>query len=447
MALYNLKQGLKIKSNDFNMMTRSAEIPEISNLEENELVISVAGTALALHQTLDVNLTLETLLDRLHLLVPYDSASIMLLDGQGFLVIQATRGYDQGVADAQKFKGIAFPVDNTSLPIYNIYQNQKSALIPDVRLEPGWVADIGAGDVIRNWVGVPLVANGRFIGLISLDKLKSNFFTREHVKITELIAPHAALAIQNAQLFQAEQIHAIKLQQSQAILFQAEKAAALGRLTTTISHEINNPVQAIQGCLSLTREEMGNPANQENVNRYLDVIEVEAQRISTIINNMRSFHPTVIDNDRYPCDINTILDEVLSKNENQINAKKILLKRKWSADLPLVRANKQNLQQAFQNIIANAIEAIPYAEQLILETTLCQPPMIQITIHNTGRPIPEHIQENFFEPFITTKDKQFGLGLFVTYSIIEAHGGQITATSTAEQGTTFTIHLPVPSLP
>jgi signal transduction histidine kinase len=73
--------------------------------------------------------------------------------------------------------------------------------------------------------------------------------------------------------------------------------------------------------------------------------------------------------------------------------------------------------------------------------------MIQITIHNTGHPIPKHIQENLFEPFITTKDKQFGLGLFVTYSIIEAHGGQITATSTAEQGTTFTIHLPVPSLP
>jgi signal transduction histidine kinase len=416
-------------------------------MDENQLVVSVAAVALTLHQTLDLSLTLETLLDSLHELVPYDSASIMLLDGQGYLVIQAARGYDRWLPDAHKFKGTAFPVDNTSLPIFNIYQNQKSTLIPDVRQEPGWQANIGAGADIRNWVGVPLVANGRFIGIISLDKLEPNVFTREHIQITEKIAPHAALAIQNAQLFKAEQSHALKLQQSQAILFQAEKAAALGRLTITISHEINNPVQAIQGCLSLTRDEMGDPNNQENVDRYLDVIEVEARRISTIINNMRSSHPTVIDDNRHPVDINTILDQVLSKNENQINAKKILLKRKWTTNLPLIRANEQNLTQALHNIIANAVEAISNPEQLIVETTLCQPSMIQITIHKTGHPIPKHIQENLFEPFITTKDKQFGLGLFVTYSIIEAHGGQITATSTAEQGTTFTIHLPVPSLP
>lgn len=429
------------------MMTKSAEVHDSPPLNEHQLASSVVTAALSLHQTLDVDLILQTLLDCLHDCVPYDSASIMLLDGQGFLVIRAARGYDQWLPESKQLKGTAFPVDKISLPIYKIYQNQQSALIHDVRHEPGWQPNIGAGAIIRNWLGVPLIANGRFIGLISLDKLEPNVFTKGHIQITEQIAPHAALAIQNAQLFQAEQTHALKLQQSQAILFQAEKAAALGRLTTAISHEINNPVQAIQGCLSLTRDEMGDPDNQEHIDRYLDVIEAEATRITTIINNLRSSHPTLIDNIRQPCDINIILDEVISKNENQINAKNISLQRKWATNLPLIKANKQNLTQAFHNIVANAVEAISEPELLVLETMLCQPSLIQVTIHNTGQPIPEHIQENLFEPFITTKDKQFGLGLFVTYSIIEAHGGQIAATSTAEHGTTFTIHLPVPSLP
>jgi len=409
--------------------------------------------ALALHQALDVNVVLETLLDCLEKFIPYDSASIMLLDGEGFLVILAARGYEQWMPEAHQFKGTAFPVDKASLPIYKIFQNQESALIPDVRQEPGWQSEIAAGAIVRNWIGVPLLAGGRFIGLISLDKLEPNYFTDNHTRLAEQIAVHATLAIQNAQLFQAEQSRSQKLQQAQAILYQADKAAALGRLATTISHEINNPIQAIQGCLDLTREEIDNPEIREHIERYLDIIEAEAQHIKTIINQMRQTYPTTVDYAHNPCDINTLLDAILRDHENQIKAKKIIMLRKWAEDLPLIQVNEQNITKAFQNIIQNAIDILEPGEQLTLETALSPtlsnnlPATIQITIRNSGSLIPTHIQENLFEPFITTKDRQFGLGLFVTYSIIEAHGGQINVTSTAEQGTIFTIHLPIPSPP
>jgi two-component system NtrC family sensor kinase len=281
--------------------------------------------------------------------------------------------------------------------------------------------------------------------------MELGIFTEHHIRLAEELAGHAALAIQNAQLFQAEQAQAEKFQQAQSLLFQLEKAGALGRLTTTIAHEINNPIQAIQGCLTLTREELDGRGTKELIDRYLDVIEVEASRITTLINRMRHTHPEADDQSHQPCDINTLLDSILHQSEKQLDQKQITLQRKWAGNLPLIQANKDNLTQAFHNIIMNALEAMNDKDRLTVETSLTDLPpgrrrsAIRIIIHNSGRPIPDHIKEHLFEPFITTKEQQFGLGLFVTHSIIEAHGGQITASSTAGQGTTFTIHLPAAS--
>jgi signal transduction histidine kinase len=307
--------------------------------------------------------------------------------------------------------------------------------------------------MIRNWIGVPLLSGGRFIGLISLDKLKPNAFTDNHTKLAEQIATHAALAIQNAQLFQAVQSSAQKLQESQAMLYQAYKAAALGRLATTISHEINNPIQAIQGCLDLTRDEIDHPEKRDQITHYLKIIDEEVQRITTIINQMRQTHPKTVEYAHKPCDINKLLDTIIRDNEHHLKAKKIIMQRKWAEDLPLIPANEPNISQAFKHLIQNIIERMDIGQQLILETALLSDlskhmtDKIQITIQNSGSLAPHPIQENFFTFPNITDDQQNSLGLFVTYSIIEAHGGQINLTSTAEQGSTFTINLPIPSLP
>lgn len=413
----------------------------------------ILNAALALHQTLDINIVLETLLDCLQHFIPFDSGSIMLLDGEGFLVIQAARGYEKMMPKANDFKGTAFPVNKASLPIFKIYQNQESALIPDVREEPGWQPELAAGAIIRNWIGVPLLAGGRFIGLISLDKVEPNAFTDNHTKLAEQIAVHAALAIQNAQFYQAEQSHAQKLHESQAMLYHVNKAAALGRLATTIAHEINNPIQAIQGCLDLTRDEIDHPDKRDHITDYLAIIEDEVQRITTIINQMRQTHPPTVAYAHAPCDINKILDAILRDNEYQLKAKKIIMQRKWAEDLPLIPANEPNISQAFKHLILTIIERMDVGQQLTLETTLLSvlskqmTNEIKITIQNSGSLSPYPTQENFLTFPAITDDQQNSLSLFVTYSIIEAHGGQIHVTSTAEQGSIFTINLPIPSLP
>jgi C4-dicarboxylate-specific signal transduction histidine kinase len=128
------------------------------------------------------------------------------------------------------------------------------------------------------------------LGLFSLGKAAPGFFHEEHVRLAEDIAVHAAVSIQNALLYEAEQKQTVHLQQSQALLIEIEKVAALGRLTASIAHEINNPIQAIQGCLTLVIEELESEGDQENIKLFLDIIQTEVRRVADIVRHLRDSH-------------------------------------------------------------------------------------------------------------------------------------------------------------
>jgi PAS domain S-box-containing protein len=158
---------------------------------------------LALTQTIDLDTVLETLLDYLGRLVPYDSANVMLLEEGTRVAVRAVRGYenwtDPELARTFTFDSKANPVIQTML------RAQQSILIPDTYEHPDWSRAPG-GDHVRNWLGVPLVAGGNLIGLYSLDKAQAGYFTQEHQRLAEALSAQAAVAIQNAQLF--EQVRA-----------------------------------------------------------------------------------------------------------------------------------------------------------------------------------------------------------------------------------------------
>ena len=167
------------------------------------------AATLDLTGTLDLDVLLDKLLQHLARLVPYDTANIMLLEEDGQLAVRAIHG-SEGWNDRVLTRGRTFDVRNH--PIFDaLIRGRRSIVIRETRRHPGWQRDPGAKHV-RNWMGVPLLAADRVIGLYAVDKAEPGFFTSRHVQLTEAMAPHAAIAIQNARLFEQFQKSEERLQ-------------------------------------------------------------------------------------------------------------------------------------------------------------------------------------------------------------------------------------------
>lgn len=165
---------------------------------------------IALTEDLSLERVLETLLDYLSKLVPYDSANVMLREGQAQFIISALRRYE-GFQNVETTRSIAFDASANPL-LRRICETKQSLVVPDTRHEPAWQWVPGA-DHVRNWLGVPLVASGKVIGLYSVDKAQPNFFRPEHMRVAETLAARAASAIQNAQLFEQTQHYVVELEE------------------------------------------------------------------------------------------------------------------------------------------------------------------------------------------------------------------------------------------
>jgi diguanylate cyclase (GGDEF)-like protein/PAS domain S-box-containing protein len=157
------------------------------------------SATLDLTRTLELDAIFESLLEHLRRLVPYDTANVMLLENDSRLAVRALRGYEQW-GDPELTRGAVYDV--STHPILGaLLSSRRSILIPDTALHPGWQRHDGA-EHVRNWMGVPLLAADRVIGLYAVDKAMPGFFTSEHLRFTEALAPHAALAIRNARLYE-----------------------------------------------------------------------------------------------------------------------------------------------------------------------------------------------------------------------------------------------------
>ena len=418
--------------------------------EQNARLVAetMRSTNIALTQTLDLDAVLETLLEYIHRLIPYDSANVMLRQGKDRVVFSASRGYENWVTEPEQFHEMSFETNLSTLK--PILAEQKSVIINDTANEPEWSTSVGASHV-RSWLGVPLLAGGEVIGLYSLDKVESDFFTIAHRDLAEAFANQASIAIHNALLYKAEREQFRRLQQSQTQLVQAEKMGALGRLVASIAHEINNPIQAMQGCLTLITEELEEPGpEEETVELYLGIVKSELTRVATIVSNMRDFYrPAAAGMDL--TNIHEVMESVLKLTGKQLQRSSVELVQIEGNDIPFIKANPSHLRQVFLNLVLNAIDAMQGGGTLRIETTVSNIPVfgqkggpaVSIRLSDTGAGIPEETVSRLFEPFFTTKEQGSGLGLSISYGIIEAHNGEITVESEEGKGTTFTILLPV----
>lgn len=231
-----------------------------------------------------------------------------------------------------------------------------------------------------------------------------------------------------------------EIQEIQQALLQSEKLAAMGRLTSQIAHELNNPIYGIMNTLELLKTEIP-PENRRR--RILDLALSETHRLSEMLRNMLSFSKPE-EEQRRPVNLNELLEGILLIVDKQMQEANIKVKTYLDEKIPLVMASTNQLRQVFLNMFKNAKEAMPKGGTLTVGTGR-ERDRVLIHIRDTGVGIPEELKNKIFEAFFTTKQKVkgVGLGLSVCYGIIKSHGGEIRVESEEGKGTHFTISLPI----
>ena len=238
-------------------------------------------------------------------------------------------------------------------------------------------------------------------------------------------------------LLQAER----ELSAARQHLLQSEKLAAMGRLTSQIAHELNNPLFGIMNTLELMKTEIS-PQNKRR--KLLDMSLSEIERLADMLKKMLSFSKPDQE-ERRNIDINVIIDELMLLYEKRFRENSIKVKLDLGEDLGPVFVSRDQLRQVFINMFSNAMYAMPDGGNLTISTKVAAK-KLYITIKDTGTGIkPAHIEE-VFDSFFTTKTENVqgvGLGLSVCYGFIKDHGGDIVVESEEGKWTKFTITLPV----
>lgn len=266
-----------------------------------------------------------------------------------------------------------------------------------------------------------------------------------------------------------------ELREAQAQLVLQEKMSALGRLVAGIAHELNNPINFVYGNVDFLRQYMDDllsivdrvdrfpdlPANLraeldqmkqaieydylvQDSRKLIRSIRTGAERTAGIVRDLKNFSRTG-GGDMQETDviagIETTLNLIAPLHRNRIE-----IRREYQPDLPKLVCNAGHIHQVFMNILTNAAQAIRGPGIIrIRVTTLDDPPRLQVAIGDTGEGIAKDVLERITDPFFTTKEvgEGTGLGLWISDSIVNAHGGTLTCDSEVGVGSTFTVTLPL----
>ena len=230
-------------------------------------------------------------------------------------------------------------------------------------------------------------------------------------------------------------------------MIQSEKMAAIGELAAGVAHEINNPLDGLLNCILRIRRD---PLNERQTKEYLGLMEEALRRIETTVGQLLNFSRQR-DLALTSVSLNEVVSEVVGLIAYSAEEKGIQIEKHFQKDLDLIRGDKHLLEQVVLNLALNAIGAMPDGGVLTFTTgeiefdALLGKAAAFIQVADTGIGIPKSVQDRIFDPFYTTKitEKGTGLGLSVSNRIVRQHEGVIEFDSEVEQGSVFTVKLPI----
>jgi signal transduction histidine kinase len=412
--------------------TRLFESTQQSLKEVNALYKISQGLA----ASLDSDQLIQDVLSMLQQNFGYYYVQIFFLDPiSGALIFK--RGSDEigTKLNGQQFrlprgKGIVGYVAETGTPfvtnnVDDVVFYYRNPLLPDTQSE----------------LAVPIKVDGRVVGVLDIQQTPPHRLTDGDLHLTTAVADQLAVVLQKASLYANLQR---SLQQEQTIrsqLLQSERLALVGRLLASVSHELNNPLQAIQNALFLLKEE-ANLSTQGN--QDLGLILSETERMAALIERLRSAYRPVREKDFQPVHLNNLVEDVYALIATHMRHKQIAFEFIPDPELPEVSGISDQIRQVVLNLLLNAIEVMQPGGCLTVQTQSLVPlKEALLSVKDTGPGIDPEILPKIFEPFITSKSTGTGLGLTITLDIIQQHHGRIEVENNPQGGATFKVWLPV----
>ena len=347
-------------------------------------------------------------------------------------------------------------------------QKQARAITLQTILWTLFEVGVGAAFVIlfsRLFVATPiqqLIAGTKAVSAMELDRPIA--ITRRSQELDELVDSfnrmRERLKLAVAELNDMQQTleskvdeRTLQLKVAQRTLVQSERLATLGQLAASVAHEINNPVSGVLNLSMLLERLMANgaypPGREAEFRKYLSLISIETARVGRIVSDLLAFSRRSKPQ-RAPADLNKLVRTTMGLADHKLKLISAEVVLDLQENLPLVECDSSQIQQVILNLVLNGAQAMQPngGGKLTLRTRLIpQENTVELCVQDTGEGIAPENLSKIFDPFFTTKaeGKGVGLGLAVLYGIVKAHEGEVEVVSQRNQGTTFTVTLPLKS--
>jgi PAS domain S-box-containing protein len=245
---------------------------------------------------------------------------------------------------------------------------------------------------------------------------------------------------------EALQARQARLRELQTELLNVSRQSAMGELSSALAHELNQPLAAIMNYVQASRRmiKKGGGTASEKAYQMMDNAIDQADRAGAIMRGLRDIVEKG-ETARGESDINKVVEEASALGLIGAARKGIVVDLEFGANLPTVIINEIQIQQVVMNLVRNGVEAMAASKKrdLTIKTALDGENMVEIAIENTGPGLAKEVEERLFQPFVSTKAGGMGIGLSISHSIVEAHGGRLWATPNPDGGTVFHFTLPL----
>jgi signal transduction histidine kinase len=322
-----------------------------------------------------------------------------------------------------------------------VWASRAPACIPDIVQDPeSDRRDIAARGGLHAAFAFPILLGSEVLGVMG-------FASRDvWPPDQDLLVMMATMGSQIGQFAERKRAESA-LQLAQSELAHVTRVMTMGELTASIAHEVNQPLGAIvTSAASCARWLAAEPPNIEKAERALERIVNDGKRASQVIGRIRALMKRQTPRKGW-LDINETLLEVIALAQYELRRNNILLETRLTRSLPLVQGDRVQLQQVLLNLIVNAIEAMSGVDGRRRELTLVSatdgPDAVAVEVRDSGTGLDPQFASHLFQPFYTTKAEGIGIGLSISRSIVEAHGGHLSATANEPHGAVFQFSLPV----
>jgi signal transduction histidine kinase len=438
MAVLKIKEGKSSSSELMQVLERKKTHDLIQTHQRLKRKIFDFYTIFDLTRSLNSLLDLPSLLDN----ILYTCISQLEVKGASLIIRQKPRAKKLNlikIRGLEVSKKIYFKIDSSLMDF--LLKTQKPLFFSDLikELDPR-STEIAKLKFLKAEVVAPLITKQRILGILVITKkIPDQLFNEDDLEFLSILVNQAAVALENAILYQSERDSYQQLKKTQKQLIQTERLAALGQLSAKLAHEINNPLGIIKNYLTILCRSL---KEKDEKKKYIRSIKGEVNRISRIIKQLFEFHRPKKEKSS-KTDLNSLVNEVLNLVEEQFSQKNIKIIRNFCKKVPSIWAYPDQLKQVFLNLLINSKDFMPRGGEVYV--SLCnKKECLEIEFADTGCGIPPKNLHKIFDPFFTTKkgDKGLGLGLWISYGIISKHGGTIIARNREKSGASFLITLP-----